>query len=75
MKIKSIKNKAKKLGYKMTGNRIFNKNKVMKLMHNHNSDDVFTINVARKTDIDDTLTDYFAGYDYYTIRSAFEALA
>ncbi len=62
------------MGYKIGGNKIYTKYKVMTMLHNHNSDDVFAINVRRANDIDDSSTDYHAGLDYYSIRSAFESI-
>ncbi len=77
MKTKSIINKAKKMGYKIAGDDIHptNSNKVMHLMHNANSDDVFAIHIARADDKIDTITDYFPGSFYHSIKSAFEAVA
>ncbi len=75
MKIKSIKNKAKKMGYKIAGNKIFNNNKVMKIMHNHNSDEAFSIHIKKVDDVIDCRSDYFPGSFHHTIKSAFEAIA
>ncbi len=73
MKTKSIINKAKKMGYKIAGDDIHptNSNKVMHLMHNANSDDIFAIFIQRTGDINDPI----AGSYYHTIKSAFEAVA
>ncbi len=77
MKIKSIINKAKKLGYKVDGNKIYSttSNKAMKIMHNHNSDEAFSIHIAKVDDVIDCRSDYFPGAFYRTIKSAFEAVA
>ncbi len=77
MKIKTIINKAKKLGYKIDGNKIYSttSNKAMKIMHNHNSDEAFSIHVTKADEIDGYRSDYFPGAFYRTIKSAFEAVA
>ncbi len=73
MKIKSILNKAKKLGYKTNGETIHptNSKKKMSLMHSaNNPNDISAIFIQRTGDINDPI----AGSYYYTIKGAFDAV-
>ncbi len=77
MLLKSIQNKAKKLGLKLVeGKYIYssNRSKVMKILKNSDSDEAFALKVRRVNDHSDYNSDYHSGTMLYSLKSAFNEL-